>query len=197
MTVTVICTLCGRPWPVGGAEPGGKTAPPTAGAVVVVVAGTPIKGGKPIAGTLRTPFGVEADRAGHLYIAEFAGEQVRRLDPQGRLTTFAGTGTKGFAGDGGPASQAQFDGMHNLAVAPNGDVIIADSENHVVRKLLVRDKRVVRLAGTGRQGSAGVGGPPQKVELNRPHGVFVDPQGTLYIADSDNHRVLKIEVPRR
>jgi sugar lactone lactonase YvrE len=195
MTVSLICTLCGQTRPIDGAEPGGRTALPTAGAVVVVVAGTPTKGAKPVGGALRTPFGVDADRAGNLYIAEFAGEQVRRLDSQGRLTTFAGTGTKGPAGDV-PALQATFNGPKHLCVDGQGDVIIADSENHVVRKLLVRDKRVVRLAGTGRQGGAGVGGPPQKVELNRPHGVFVAPQGTLYIADSDNHRVLKIEVPR-
>jgi streptogramin lyase len=84
-------------------------------------------------------------------------------------------------------------GPKHLCVDAHGDVIIADAENNVVRKLLVREGRLVRVAGTGRMGSAGVGGPALAVELARPHGVFVDARGTLYIVDSDNHRILRLE----
>ena len=73
------------------------------------------------------------------------------------------------------------------------DVIIADTDNHAIRKYLVKENRVVLVAGTGKSGSGGVGGPPAALELNQPHGVFVDKSGTLYIADSLNNRVLKIE----
>ena len=66
---------------------------------------------------------------------------------------------------------------------------------HMIRKLLVKENRVVRVAGTGTRGMAGVGGPPRDVQLNQPHGVFVDPQGILYIVDSGNDRVLKLTRP--
>ena len=72
-------------------------------------------------------------------------------------------------------------------------MIIADTDNQVIRKYVPKENRIVRLAGSGKSGSGGVGGPANAVELNQPHGVFVDKSGTLYIADSLNNRVLKIE----
>ena len=84
-----------------------------------------------------------------------------------------------------------------VAVVPidnEGNVIIADTENHLIRKLRVAEGKIVRVAGTGTKGTAGLGGPPQEAELNQPHGVYVHPTtGVLYIADSSNNRVLKIE----
>ena len=70
--------------------------------------------------------------------------------------------------------------------------MIADTENHLIRKYLPREGKIVRIAGAGRKGTAGVGGPPLEAELNQPHGVYVHPSGVLYITDSSNHRVLKI-----
>src|SRR5437870_250103 len=71
--------------------------------------------------------------------------------------------------------------------------LTADTENHVIRRYLPREGKIVRVAGTGERGDRGVGGPPEQVQLSQPHGVFVHPSGALYIADSSNNRVLKIE----
>lgn len=153
--------------------------------------GVPTDGAPAADSPLVDPRAVAADPAGNVYVLERSGHALRRVDPQGRIWTVAGTGKKGPAADDVPASEATFNGPKHLCVDPQGDVIIADAENHVIRKLLVRQKRVIRVAGTGKMGSLGAGGPALRCQLKRPHGVFVDPQGTLYIVDSDNHRVLK------
>src|SRR5262249_49006680 len=72
------------------------------------------------------PFGVDSDKSGNLFLVEFTGHRVRKVDGRGSLATVAGTGEKGDAGDGGPALKAQFNGMHSLAVTPDGDVLVAD-----------------------------------------------------------------------
>ena len=95
-------------------------------------------------------------------------------------------------GDDSDARQAKLRGPKHLCLDARGDVLIADTDNHVIRKLLVREGKMVRLAGTGKKGANGAGGPPLEVELNEPHGVTVHRDGSLYIADSANDRVLKI-----
>jgi DNA-binding beta-propeller fold protein YncE len=155
--------------------------------------GVPVDGATAKESPLVDPRAVACDDVGNVYILERSGHALRAVDLQGRICTVAGTGKKGPAADDVAALAATFNGPKHLCVDGHGDVIIADAENHVVCQLLVREKRVVRLAGTGKQGTAGVGGPPQKVELNRPHGVFVDAQGTLYVVDSSNDRILKLE----
>jgi streptogramin lyase len=83
-------------------------------------------------------------------------------------------------------------GPKHLCMDRDGGVLIADAENHIVRKYTPAAGRIVRIAGCGRKGTAGVGGPPLDAELNRPHGVCVGPDGSIYIADSYNDRVLRI-----
>jgi hypothetical protein len=104
-----------------------------------------------------------------------------------------GTGKAGNTGDGGDGRQATLNGPKHLCLDRAGDVLIADTENHVIRKYLSREGRLVRVAGTGKKGKAGLGGPPLMAELNQPHGVYVHSDGVLYIADSSNNRVLKID----
>ena len=72
-------------------------------------------------------------------------------------------------------------------------MIIADTENHVIRKYTPSDGRIVRIAGSGKRGTGGIGGPALEVELNQPHGVYVHASGDLYISDSSNQRILKIQ----
>jgi sugar lactone lactonase YvrE len=155
--------------------------------------GVPADGSLAKESPLVDPRAVAADAAGNVYILERGGHALRVVDAQGRIRTVAGTGRKGPAADDVAALQTTFDGPKHLCVDGHGDVIIADAENHVIRKLLVREGRVVRLAGTGKQGSQGIGGPPRDAQLDRPHGVFVDPRGTLYIVDSGNNRVVKMK----
>lgn len=140
------------------------------------------------------PRAIAVDPAGNLYICERAGHALRVVDHTGKIRTVAGTGERGFSGDGGPALQAKFDGPKHLFAEKNGDVLVTDTENHVIRRYSPKTGLVTRVAGTGKPGSAGVGGPAEALELNRPHGAMVHPvTGALYISDSDNHRVVKIE----
>jgi DNA-binding beta-propeller fold protein YncE len=143
---------------------------------------------------LLDPRAVAVDPKGNIYILERSGNALRVVDSAGKVKTVAGTGKAGYSGDGGPAREATFNGPKHLCIDRDGGVIIADTENHAVRKYLPVEGKVVAVAGTGKRGEAGVGGPPEKAELNQPHGVYVHPTtGVLYITDSSNQRVLKIE----
>lgn len=155
--------------------------------------GVPQNGAEAVRAPLVDPRAVAVDAKGNVYILERSGNALRVVDPSGKIRTVAGTGRKGFRGDGGAALQAEFNGPKHLGVDRDGNVLIADTENHVIRKYLPRAGKIVRVAGSGRKGSAGLGGPPREAELNQPHGVLARPDGTLYIADSSNNRILKIE----
>jgi sugar lactone lactonase YvrE len=154
--------------------------------------GVPADGAKATEAPLVDPRAVIADAKGRVYILEREGHALRVVDVDGTIRTVVGTGVKGNSGDGGDARQATLNGPKHLCFDLGGNVIIADTENHVIRKYLLRDGRIVRIAGTGRKGNKGIGGPPLEVELNQPHGVHVHTDGTLYISDSSNHRVLKV-----
>jgi hypothetical protein len=105
----------------------------------------------------------------------------------------AGTGKTGATGDGGPAKEATFNGPKHLCVDRDNNVLIADTENHLIRKYLPKEGKIVRVAGNGKKGTGGLDGPPEEAELCQPHGVLVDVTGTIFISDSGNNRVLKIK----
>src|SRR5688572_19877215 len=100
-------------------------APPSAAGRTVLVAGE----------GLNEPFGVAFDRAGNVYIVEMGGHRVSVLSRDGKLSVLAGTGEKGFAGDGGPAAKAQFDGPHHLLMGPDQRLYVADTWNNSVRRI--------------------------------------------------------------
>jgi sugar lactone lactonase YvrE len=155
--------------------------------------GVPPDGAEARSAPLVDPRAVAVDAQGNVYILERSGHALRVVDAGGKVRTLVGTGKAGATGDGGDGRQATLNGPKHLCLDLEGNVIIADTENHLVRKYLPHEGKIVRLAGTGKKGSAGVGGPPLEADLNQPHGVYVHRSGDLYIADSSNNRVLKIE----
>ena len=114
---------------------------------------------------------------------------MRRIDPAGIITTFAGTGTWGFAGDGGPAAAAQLGRVADVAVAPDGRLFIADSDNDCVR-VVTPDGIIATFAGVcGQPGFAGDDGPATAAQLDDPAGVEIGREGEIYIADTHNQRI--------
>ncbi len=113
------------------------------------------------------------------------------IDTEGNIYLVAGTGGKGKVN--GPALKASFNGPKYVIMDSDGGVLIADTENHQIRKYDPKTKTVSLVAGVGKQGKNGVGGPPDELEMNRPHGVNRHPTtGEIWIADSSNNRILKI-----
>lgn len=136
---------------------------------------------------------VEVGADGTVFILERQGHRLRGVDPRtGIITTRAGTGAKGYAGDGGPALEATFDGPKELAIDRNGDLLIVDTENHAIRRIDARTGLIRTVAGSGRRGGGGDGGPAISAQLDRPHGVAAGPAGTLVIGDTGNHRIRKV-----
>lgn len=156
----------------------------------VVVAGRPLAGEAPVGGELKEPFGVEGDREGNLYIVELGGGRVHRLAPDGKFSTFAGTGEKGDAGDGGRAAKAVFNGMHNLSVGPTGDLFLADTWNQKVRRIDAKTGSVSTIVGTGKKGFSGDGGDAAKADCGGLYCVALEPGGKrMFLADLDNRRI--------
>lgn len=142
--------------------------------------------------SLNGPRASDFDANGDLWVALREGNAIYRLDlRRERFHHEAGTGAKGFTGNGGPARQATLSGPKGIAIAPDGDVYFADTESHTIR-YLDRAKGTVELfLGTGKRGRAFSTNPLQ-CQTDRPHGIFVDEDGSVYVGDSENHRVLVV-----
>ncbi len=136
------------------------------------------------------PEGLALDAAGNLYIVDPANNQVREVHAAGGIiTTVVGTGKKSFSGDGGPATLATLDEPEGIAVDSAGNLYIADSANDRVREVHTGSGIITTVAGSGKKGFSGDGGPAGKATLNEPDAIVVDKTGNLYIADSSNGRV--------
>ena len=157
--------------------------------------GVPVDGARATSAPLVDPRAVAVDADGRIYILERNGHALRVAEPDGTIRTVAGTGKAGYSGDGGPAIRATLRGPKHLGVDRDGSVLIADTENHAIRRYVPKDGTIVAVAGTGTKGNGGLGGPPKLAELAQPHGVIAGPDGTTWISDSTNGRVVKI-VPR-
>ncbi len=137
--------------------------------------------------------GLAVDSSGALYVALGEGDhRIVRIGPDGAVRTFAGRSAGGFAGDGQPAAQAQFHWISQIMFDASGNLFIADTENHRIRKI---DSRgiVSTVAGTGEPGFSGDGGAATSARLNGPEGVWVDAAGTIFIADTRNQRIRKVD----
>ncbi len=155
--------------------------------------GVPADGAVATDAPLVDPRAAALDRHGNLYILERNGHALRVVAADGRIRTVVNaSGKKGADGDGGPGLAATMSGPKHLCIDRDDSVLIADAENHLIRRYVPATGRIERVAGTGKKGAAGLDGPPLACELNRPHGVTVHRDGTLFITDSYNHRILKI-----
>ena len=164
---------------------------------ITTVAGTSERGfsgdnGPAVAAQLYYPIGLVVDGAHNLYIADSRNHRIRRVDPSGTITTVAGTGERGFSGDGGPAVAAQLNLPRALAADAAGNLYIADRANYRLRRL-DSGGTITTVAGTGEPGFSGDGGPAAAAQLNSPEAVAVDGAGSLYIADENNHRIRQVD----
>ena len=128
------------------------------------------------------------DGAGNTYIAEREGNGIRMVDAQGIMHTLAGTGEFGYSGDGGPALEATWGAPKAIRCDQAGNLLVVDTENHAIRRIDAHTRIVTTIAG-GRLGGEGDGGAATEAGMDRPHGLDLDAEGNIYIADSNNHRV--------
>ena len=200
-TITTVATDLADPRGVA-AFPNGKILIPDTGnnrievvnadGTIQTVAGTGVAGfagdGGPAASAeLRSPFGVAPLPDGGFLVDDSGNARIRRVRPDGTITTVAGNGIVGYAGDGGPAVDAEVSAVHNIAPAPGG-FLIADTGNDRIR-LVRSDGTIATIAGSGTRGFSGDGGPALAAQLDQPKAVALTAAGGVLVADSENDRV--------
>jgi uncharacterized protein (TIGR03437 family) len=172
----------------------------TPAGIVTTVAGTGVQGssgdgGLAINATLNRPISVALDASGNLYICDSANHNVRRVTlASGMIATYAGNGTAAYSGDGGPATAASLNFPLGVATDRYGYLYIADSGNNSIRRVMPGGM-IVTVAGRSMAGFAGDGGAATGALLNIPSDVAVDASGNLFIADSGNNRVRRVDAP--
>lgn len=165
--------------------------------IITTVAGTGVAGGggdglPATQAQLSEPLGVAVDAAGNLYIADATNRNVRKVAPNGIISTFAGTGASGTGGDGGPATQATFVRPNDVRVTNLQAVLVVDTDGRTVRSI-AGDGIISTIAGTaGVAGNSGDGGPATAARLSAPIEVAVDPFNNLYISDSGGARIRRV-----
>jgi sugar lactone lactonase YvrE len=175
------------------ARPNDEMAP---GAIVTVagtgLAGVFSKGGMATQSNMTDPGALAVDRAGRLIIADSASHSLARVDANGFLTAIAGTGSAGFAGDGGLAAGAMFNTPSYVAVGPDDSIYVCDSANYRIRKI-APSGLVQTVVGNGKSGFSGDGGPATLASIAFSVGIALDRDGNLYVADAENHRIRKVD----
>ena len=140
------------------------------------------------------PFGIEFGPDGCLYVCEVRNHRILKVDFETqKVITVAGTGEKGYSGDGGAAVKAKLNEPYEIRFAQNGDLYFVEMMNHIVRKIDAKTKVISTVAGCGKAGFSGDGGVATMARLNRPHSIALDAQGSLFIADIGNHRIRKVD----
>ena len=150
-------------------------------------------GGAATSAQLNLVHGVALLPDGSMVLADTSNHRIRRVSPNGTITTVAGTGTFGFSGDGGPATAAQIAAPRGIATLPDGSILFPDSGNHRVRRISPAGV-ITTVAGTGTPGSLGDGGPATAAQLNLPFGVSPLTGGAFVIADAGNSRIRRVDI---
>jgi sugar lactone lactonase YvrE len=141
------------------------------------------------------PFGVAFDASGNWYVCEHKGERIVRIDAAGNATVFAGTGMTGYSGDSGPAADATFFDPHGLVITKDQQMYVADTRNHVIRRIDLKSGRISTLAGTGEAGYSGDGGNASAATFNGTFAIETDRREmNLYVADLGNRRIRTVNL---
>ncbi len=157
---------------------------------VLVGPGAPGTAGEVV---LKNPFGVLRSGDGELWWCEYDGHVIRRMDSMGKVTRVAGTGEAGFSGDGGPAAAARLNQPHEIRFDRDGNLHFTDMKNHSIRRVDRVTGRISTIAGNGSPGYSGDGGAASGATLRQPHSLQFDAAGDLYIGDTGNHVLRKID----
>ncbi len=157
------------------------------------VAGFSGDGGPATQAQINNPFGVVRGPDGALWFCEYSGQRIRKIDADGAIRTVAGSGERGYTGDGGPALEASFNLPHEIRFDAEGNLYVADMANHAIRRIDARTGIVTTVAGTGQRGYDGDGGPAMTARLSSPHSIQFGPDGLLYICDIGNHVIRRLD----
>jgi sugar lactone lactonase YvrE len=145
------------------------------------------------AAQLNLPTAVAFDATGNLYLADTGNHRIRKISTTGIITTIAGTGTQGFSGDNAPATAATIDSPTGLALDASDNLYLADTHNHRIRRIDAATGIITTLAGTGTPSFSGDNAAATTATLALPHGLTIDATGNLYLADTENHRIRRID----
>lgn len=151
-------------------------------------------GGPASQAQIDNPFGVVRGPDGAIWFCEYTGQRIRRVAPDGTISTVAGSGKKGYSGDGGPALEATFNLPHEVRFDRSGNMYVVDMGNNAVRKVDLKTKTISTVAGNGTAGYSGDGGPATQAQLKQPHSIQFGPDEDLYICDIGNHVIRKVDM---
>lgn len=166
---------------------------------IEAIAGTGKKGfsgdgGPATQAELNSPFGVVRGPDGAIWFCEYDGHRIRRIAPDGTISTIAGTGKRGNTGDGGPATEATLNLPAEIRFDAAGNLFIADMGNNALRRIDAKTGVITTFAGNRTRGYSGDGGPANEAALNSPHSMQFGPDGSLYICDVSNHVLRHVDM---
>lgn len=165
---------------------------------VATVAGTGKKeysgdGGPACQAGAGEPYGLTIGPDGALYFCDIAFHVIRRVGSNGQISTVAGSGKKGYAGDGGPATKALLNEPYEIKFAADGAMFFVEMQNHLIRKV-DKSGMISTVAGTGKPGFSGDGGSAREATFKQPHSIALDGKDSLFVCDIGNHRVRRIDL---
>lgn len=165
---------------------------------IATYAGTGVAGlsgdnGPATSAQLHGPTGLTRGPDGALYVCDTDNQVIRRITPDGVIATIAGTGHRGYSGDGGPATKAELNEPYEVRFDKSGNLYFCERLNHVVRKVDMTTGTISTFAGIGKPGFSGDGVPATKAAFKEPHSIQFGPDGALYVCDIGNNRIRRID----